>query len=153
MRQIIKFFATGCYVGLMPVAPGTWGTAVGVALFWGIRNLPIVAYVATTITFIILAVWIADRAQAIFNDSDPKPVVIDEIAGLLVTMAFHSPTLWSIVAGFVLFRLFDIIKPPPIRWIERHLSGGWGIVLDDVAAGIYANAALWIVVPMILRLS
>ena len=79
-----------------------------------------------------------------FGETDPQRVVIDEVAGYLVTMAFHAPTLAVALGGFVLFRIFDITKPPPVRWMERRFSDGRGVVLDDVFAGIYANAALWL---------
>ena len=126
------------------MAPGTWGTAVGVGIYWLIRYLPTPAYVVTVIAFIFFAIWVSTRAQAVFGETDPQRVVIDEVAGYLVTMAFHAPTLAVALGGFVLFRIFDITKPPPVRWMERRFSDGRGVVLDDVFAGIYANAALWL---------
>ncbi|MFH0798603.1 MAG: phosphatidylglycerophosphatase A [Pseudomonadota bacterium] len=146
MNRIITFFATGCYAGNIPVAPGTWGTVVGLALYWLIRTLPAPAYGATVVAFIAFAVWISDQASRIFGEEDPQQVVIDEIAGILVTLAFLHPSLKVAMAGFVLFRLFDITKPPPIRWIERRFAGGLGIVFDDVAAGVYANIMLRLLV-------
>lgn len=143
MRHIIIFLATGCFAGKMPLAPGTWGSIVGLAFYWAIRHLPLYAYVLTTLAFIALAIWVANHAQRIYDETDPSPVVIDEIAGFLVSMAFHDPKLSIAVAGFILFRIFDIVKPPPIRWIERRFIDGRGIVFDDVLAGIYTNAALW----------
>lgn len=145
MKHIITFLASGCYAGFFPVAPGTCGTVVGFGLYWALRWLPHEAYVATVVVFIILSVWVSTQAQAVFEETDPPKVVIDEIAGFLVTMAFHRIDFATAVAGFVLFRLFDIVKPPPIRWIERRFTDGRGIVFDDVLAGVYANAALWIV--------
>lgn len=145
MRTFITFFATGCYAGRLPLAPGTWGTGVGLVLYWAVRHLPPPAYAAAAMTFIVFAIWIATHAQAIFEEGDPPQVVIDEIAGYLVTMAFHRTDLATAIGGVVLFRVFDIVKPPPIRWIERRFADGRGIVFDDVAAGVYANAALWFV--------
>lgn len=150
MRRIVLFLATGCGSGYLPMAPGTWGSAVGVGFYWLIRYLPTHAYVATTVAFIVFAIWVSGHAQRVFEEADPPRVVIDEVAGFLVTMAFHRPSLAVVVGGFVLFRVFDIVKPPPIRWIERRFADGRGIVLDDVIAGIYANAVLWfleLVVP------
>lgn len=144
MRRIVTFFATGCYAGFLPLAPGTWGTVVGVAFFWLLRHLPPFAYGVTVLAFIAFAVWVATEAQAVFGETDPSKVVIDEIAGFLVTMAFHRATIPLIIAGFILFRIFDIAKPPPLRWIERRFADGRGVVFDDVLAGVYANAALWI---------
>jgi phosphatidylglycerophosphatase A len=143
MRHFINFLATGCFIGKVPVAPGTAGTLVGVLLYLLIHPLPIFVYVVTVIAFIFLSAWVATKAQAIYGEQDPQEVVIDEIAGYLVTMAFHKFDVSLIIGGFVLFRIFDIVKPFPLRWIERRFLSGWGIVLDDVAAGIYANLALW----------
>ncbi|HPQ80829.1 MAG TPA: phosphatidylglycerophosphatase A [bacterium] len=143
MRRFITFFATGCYSGMIPLAPGTWGTLVGFAFYWLLSGLSAPAYAVTTIAFIAFAVWVSTNAQAIFEEADPQRVVIDEIAGFLVTMAVHRVDLSTAIGGIVLFRIFDIVKPPPIRWIERRFSDGRGVVFDDVMAGIYANAALW----------
>lgn len=143
MRHIVTFFATAAYTGFLPLAPGTWGTVLGVGLYWLVRDLPPPAYAAMGVAFIALAVWAADRAQAIFGEADPPQVVIDEVAGYLVTMAFHPPLITSALVGFLLFRIFDITKPWPVRWFERRFADGRGVVFDDVMAGVYANAALW----------
>ena len=145
MNQLITFFATGCYAGKLPLAPGTWGTGVGVLLFLLLSSLSPLAYSVTVVACIFFAAWAATAAQRIFEKQDPPQVVIDEIAGFLVTMAFHEPRWQLIVAGFLLFRLFDITKPFPCRWFERRFTSGWGVVLDDVMAGMYANVGLWVV--------
>lgn len=145
MQKMTKFLATACYAGYLPFAPGTWGTLVGVLFYFFIRRLPHEAYAVTLAVFIALAVWVSGWAQEIFGSADPREVVIDEAAGFLVTMAFHRADVLTIAAGFVLFRIFDIVKPWPIRWIERRFTNGRGIVGDDVMAGVYANAVLWIV--------
>jgi len=144
IKHAIAFFATGCFVGRIPLAPGTWGTVVGLGLYWLVRTLPPLSYAIFTVTFIIFAIWVAGRAQSIFEEVDPPQVVIDEVAGLLVTMAFHRPSFALAVVGFVLFRIFDIVKPPPVRWIERRFSDGKGVVLDDVMAGVYASISLFV---------
>ena len=144
MRRFVTFFATGCYAGKIPIAPGTWGTFVGLAFYWLVRNLPLPAYLAMTVAFIAFAVWVSTAAQRIFEETDPQQVVIDEIAGYLVTMAFHPTDFSTAICGVILFRIFDIVKPPPIRWMERRFSDGRGVVFDDVLAGFYANAALWL---------
>ncbi len=144
MRYVIDFFATGCFAGRIPLAPGTWGTIVGMGLFWLVRYLPQPAYVAFAVTFIVFAIWVANQAQRRYEEVDPPQVVIDEIAGYIVTMAFHRPSFALAVTGFVLFRIFDIVKPWPLRWIERRFPDGRGVVLDDVFAGVYANLALFV---------
>ncbi len=144
LRHVITFFATGCYVGRIPLAPGTWGTVVGLGLYWLVRTLPPVSYAVFTVTFIVFAIWVSHRAQEIFDEVDPPQIVIDEIAGYLVTMAFHRPSFALAVTGFILFRIFDIVKPQPVKWLERRFHDGRGVVLDDVMAGIYASAALFV---------
>lgn len=151
MRHIIKFFATGCYAGFIPAAPGTFGTLVGVGLFLLIRNLPAPAYAAFCVAFIALSVWISNHAQDIFTEIDPQRVVIDEIAGFLVTIAFHDTKWPIIVTGFILFRIFDIAKPWPAGWVEKKFTDGRGIVFDDVIAGVYANATLWFAAFILTR--
>lgn len=146
MRHIYIFLATGMYTGFSPVAPGTCGTVVGVLMFLLLGHLAPLPYIITILAFIALSVWVSDRAIEIFGREDPQQVVIDEIAGYLVAVAFHEVNMYIMIAGFVLFRIFDIAKPFPIGVIDRKVSGGVGVVMDDVLAGVYANVALWGVV-------
>jgi len=141
-RTFFLLFGTGFGSGYFSLAPGTAGTVVGILFFLGFSYLSPLLYFITTIAFIFLSAWIADGAEKIFQQKDVRTIVIDEIAGFLVTMLWIPFTLINVVIGFFLFRLLDILKPYPAGWIDRNLSGGWGIVLDDVAAGIYANLIL-----------
>ncbi|OQA58703.1 MAG: Phosphatidylglycerophosphatase A [bacterium ADurb.Bin270] len=145
MEKFCKFIATGCFSGYLMWAPGTWGSGVGVLVFILASRLGWACYVLFLAIIIALAIWSADRFAAISKEEDPKCVVIDEIAGYLVTMAFHAPTAAAIITGFILFRFFDIVKLFPASWFEKKLPGGLGIVMDDVMAGIYANAALFFI--------
>ena len=123
--------------GLLPGAPGTWGSAA----------TAVVLYFTGTSTWILLAglilcsavclIWGA-WAQEFFGRKDPGPVVADEGAGICLTMLLQPPHRWALVAGFLAFRLFDITKPPPVRQLEK-LPAGWGILADDLAAAVYAN--------------
>lgn len=97
---------------------------------------------AAAAVFVLPAVWIAGRAEAALGRKDAPTIVIDEVAGMLVTLAGVPFSPGAVVAGFVLFRAFDVLKPWPARLIERRLPGGWGVVLDDVAAGVYGNLTL-----------
>jgi phosphatidylglycerophosphatase A len=144
-RRIILFCATGCGSGYAPVAPGTAGTAVAVIPFFLLSSFSLSLYLLTTVAFTFISIWCAHQAASILQMKDPPPVVIDEVAGYLVTMASFPFTWQYVAAGFFLFRLFDIVKPFPARWIDQKVGGGYGIVLDDVAAGIYANVVLQIV--------
>lgn len=96
----------------------------------------------TTVATVFLAIWASSWAENFFLRKDSPCIVIDEMAGLLVTMCLLPPTWLTILLGFLFFRLFDIIKPPPARFIEEKVKGGWGIVLDDVVAGIYGNGVI-----------
>ena len=146
MKNLYKIIATGFYTGYLPFAPGTWGTLVGVLIFWLIGSLPPLTYLVSLIGIIFIAIWAADHAAQIFGEKDPQKVVIDEIAGYLVAVAFFKPTIIIMVAGFILFRFFDIVKPAPVNWMEEKFRGGVGIVMDDVMAGIYANLVLHILI-------
>ena len=141
-RTFFLLFSTGFGSGYFSPAPGTAGTVVGICFFWCFSKFSPVLYLITLLSFIFLSAWIADGAEKIFQQKDVRTIVIDEIAGFLVTMLWVPFTVITVGIGFFLFRLLDILKPYPAGWIDRNLSGGWGIVLDDVAAGIYANLIL-----------
>jgi phosphatidylglycerophosphatase A len=144
-RRLVLFFATGFGSGFVPVMPGTAGTAAGVVLFFILSPLSLSLYLLTTVAFIFISIWNAHQAALYLQVKDPPQIVIDEIAGYLVTMASFPFTWPYVAAGFIIFRVFDIIKPYPAGWIDRKVAGGYGIVLDDVAAGIYANVVLQII--------
>jgi phosphatidylglycerophosphatase A len=128
--------------GLAPVAPGTAGTLAAIPLYLALYRLPLPSYLLTVTAFTFFACWIAGRAEVLYGAKDPGKIVIDEVAGFLVTMTAIPCSLWTIVAGFLLFRFFDIIKPFPARQIDQKLKNGYGVVLDDIVAGIYACAVL-----------
>jgi len=127
--------------GLFPKAPGTFGTLGAVPLVLGAQSFKPLFYALGLGAFILIAVWVSDRTEKILGRPDPQEVVIDEVAGLLLTF-FLLPLSWfSLVLGFILFRIFDILKPFPAGRLER-IGGGLGIVLDDLMAGFYTNLAL-----------
>jgi phosphatidylglycerophosphatase A len=127
--------------GYAPVAPGTFGTLGAIPLYWALSQLGWPAYLAVTVGLIAVAVPAAHRAGRYWGHADASPIVIDEVAGYLVTMAL-VPFSWpAAAAGFLLFRLFDILKPWPASAFDR-VKTGFGVVMDDVAAGVYAWAAL-----------
>ncbi len=128
--------------GRSPIVPGTVGTLVSLPpAILAMRYLSVWAYALVTAGLIVVAIWSADRTARSLKITDPGVVVIDETAGLFVTLFGLSLTPWNVGAGFVLFRLFDILKPPPAARAER-IPGGTGIVLDDLIAGVYANLAV-----------
>ena len=141
-KNPIHLLAFGFGAGLAPIAPGTAGTLVAIPLYLLISDLPLTFYLAIVAVVSIAGIWICGRAADDLGVHDHPGIVWDEIAGYLLTMAMlPSGWLW-IVAGFLLFRLFDILKPWPIRWLDRKVSGGLGIMLDDLAAALFALAIL-----------
>jgi len=140
--RAVLFLATGFFVGTVPFAPGTFGSLIGLPVCFLISGLNIFLSVTGTLLFIFFAIWVAAAAAKILKKEDPAEIVIDEIAGLIVTFVGIPFTLKTAMAGFILFRTFDILKPFPIRTIEKKVAGGSGVVLDDVMAGIYGNLIL-----------
>lgn len=142
MEKFIVFIATGAYTGMSPYAPGTFGTLAGIPVLLAASLIPESFSVVFITLFIILSVFFADRASKIFENKDPKQVVIDEIAGYLVALSGISLSFGSVATGFCLFRFFDILKPWPVNAAEKKFSNGAGIVFDDLIAGVYANLIL-----------
>jgi phosphatidylglycerophosphatase A len=142
MDRFIVWLASAGYSGNLPFAPGTAGTIVGMLVYIIFSYFPAPIYLLSLAAVFFLAWWAADRAGVILGRSDSPRIVIDEIVGYLITMAFLPRTLTTIIGGFLFFRVLDIIKPPPARFIDRQMQGGLGVVLDDVVAGIYANLLL-----------
>jgi phosphatidylglycerophosphatase A len=136
------FLATGCYVGRIPIAPGTFGSLLALIPCFFLTGLPLVVTFGIILIFIGLAVWAANTAEEILKAQDPGCIVIDEMAGMLVTLAGLPFDVLTVMSGFIVFRILDIVKPFPIRTAERHFSGGTGVVLDDVIAGIMGNVLL-----------
>jgi phosphatidylglycerophosphatase A len=140
-RGFILFISQGAYAGRFPVAPGTAGTVVGLLLFLVIKSLAPGWYLSICVFLFLVGTWAAGRAEKVLGCTDCPSIVIDEIAGYIVAM-FMVPTSWGfIIAGFILFRAFDIVKPWPLKRLQ-DLHGGPGVMLDDIGAGIYTNIAL-----------
>ena len=142
MSKLSHMLAFGFGAGCSPKAPGTMGTLLAVALYLPLSRLPLAAYGAVLVAVIVAGIWICDKASRDLGVHDHPGIVGDEVAGYLLTM-FAAPPGWVWIAvGFALFRLFDIWKPWPIGWFDRRVSGGLGIMLDDLVAGVVAAACL-----------
>lgn len=141
-QRAIIFFSTGGLIGYSPIAPGTFGSVAALPLCLLISLMPVSAALPFVATLLLFSVWVAHGAQKIIGRSDPPEVVVDEICGMAVTMLALPFTPVFVAGGFALFRVFDILKPFPIRWVDKHVPGGLGILLDDLVAGIFANAIL-----------
>jgi len=142
MRNPVHLLAFGFGSGLVPRAPGTVGTLAAVPLWYALIQLPFWGYVLATLCVIAIGPWLCGRASRDLGVHDHGGIVWDEFAGFLLTMLFVPPSLLALVLGFMLFRLFDILKPWPIGWLDRRVQGGTGIMLDDLLAGVYAGALL-----------
>jgi phosphatidylglycerophosphatase A len=141
-EKLITFLATGFGSGLAPFAPGTMGTLVGVVICLLCLPLPWPMRLLIVIALLALSIYVAGQAEKIYQKKDDQRIVIDEIIGLQITMLPVVINVLNLCAGFVLFRIFDILKPFPIGNLQK-LPGGWGVVIDDVAAGIYAGVILF----------
>ena len=142
MTRLAVFIATVGYCGYFPIAPGTVGSAAGLlfyVLVWWTQS-PVVE-VGLIVVLFAAGIWAGTTAERYFGGIDPGPIVVDEVVGMLITLAF-IPVGWSgALAGFVLFRVFDVVKPYPAGRFER-LHGGLGVMADDAMAAVYANVSL-----------
>jgi phosphatidylglycerophosphatase A len=143
---VARILATAGGVGYAPIAPGTFGSAVGVAVYVLLSPLHPLLFALTAATLFALGTWASDRAESFFGKKDDGRIVIDEVVGQLLALSpllffanFAGATWLALLgAGFLLFRLFDIWKPGPVAWAERRFAGGAGVMLDDVVAGALA---------------
>lgn len=135
---VARMIATGLGSGYSPVAPGTAGSAVGLLLFWPLARLHPAAQVALTLALVVAGVAAASHVARRLGIEDPGVVVVDEVAGMWVTLLFLPLTPFTAILGFFAFRVMDVFKPYPARQLEQ-LHGGWGIMADDLMAAVYAN--------------
>jgi len=144
VKLLARFVATGAFFGYAPIIPGTFGTIPAVflaPLFARLSAASVVAYLIALLAAIAVAIWAAGETVRRVGHEDPQIVVVDEVVGYLVTVAFLPATPAVLLAGFVAFRFFDIVKPPPARRLEG-LHGGLGVVADDLYAGVLAHLAV-----------
>jgi phosphatidylglycerophosphatase A len=142
-RRLGVFIATCAHVGYAPVAPGTFGSAVGLVVYYLVRRQASTAVELGAIALLfVVGLWSATEAEHHFGGIDPGPVVIDEVIGMLITLALHPVNVAGAIVGFFIFRVLDVVKPWPARRLEL-LPGGFGVVLDDVMAGVYGNLLMW----------
>ncbi len=143
----IKFFATVGFIGYCPVASGTAGTLVGLGMYVLVGRY-FLLHLALTLVLLFFGVWLSSRAEQIFKEHDSHLIVVDELVGYLVTMLGIFDYSWHVLAiGFLLNRVFDIFKPFPLRKLEE-LPAGWGVMMDDVGAGILSNIVLRIILAV-----
>jgi len=141
MSFIARLLATGFYTGYAPKAPGTAGSLFGLFLYWAIPGSESVYSLGGIVLLFLAGVWAANRVEKETKVQDNQIIVIDEIVGMLITVVLFEKTLIWLVVGFLLFRFFDIIKPFPAKSSEK-IPHGWGVMIDDVVAGIYSVLSL-----------
>lgn len=140
INLIARFLATGAFSGYSPLVPGSVGSLVGLAIYLLLPSVPVLTWSAGLLLLFTIGVKVSTDAETLWG-KDPGRVVIDEIVGFGVTMAALPRSVPLAVAGYFLFRILDVVKPPPARQAEG-LDGGWGVMVDDVIAGIYGNVLL-----------
>lgn len=146
LRDPLSLAACGFGAGALPRAPGTFGSLLALPIFYFVHTWPPVAYLALVLVLFVIGVGLCAHAARRFGVADHPAIVWDEIVGMLITLTLAPPDWRWCLVGFALFRLFDIWKPFPIRWLDRHVHGGFGIMLDDAVAGLYAGALLYVMV-------
>lgn len=142
MRNPVHFLAFGFGSGLAPKAPGTFGTLAAIPVWYLAAQLPLAGYVAVLLVVIAVGPYLCGRTASDLGVHDHPGIVWDEIAGFLLTMLLVPVSWYGALAGFALFRLFDIAKPWPIGWLDRQVHGGTGIMIDDLVAALYAAVCL-----------
>jgi len=142
VKKFIILSASWFGTGFSPFASGTVGTLGAIPLYLLLATIPLPLYLLTLLAFSFFSCWASGQAEEIFGEKDSGKIVIDEVIGFLITMTAVPPSWLSIVAGFLLFRFFDITKIPPARFFDQKMKNGYGVVLDDVVAGIYACLSL-----------
>ena len=134
----VNFLAFGCGTGLAPVAPGTFGSVPGLLLGWAMLGLETYVQLGIAAALIVAGIWLCGRCSRNLGVHDHGGIVWDEVTGMYVTLLLAPPTWFGFALAFALFRVFDIVKPWPIRDLDHRLRGGLGIMLDDLAAAVYA---------------
>lgn len=141
--RLATALASLCGVGFAPKASGTAGTLVTVPFFiFAVAPFPLEIRAAITLAVFLIGVWAAGVSERVWSEPDSSKIVIDETAGYLITMLPFPALFGPLAVGFGLFRLFDIVKPYPCNWLDQHVHGGWGVMLDDAVAGLYALGCL-----------
>ncbi len=147
--MVAYFLSTGFFAGKSPVAPGTVGTLVGlipILIYWTKGGqYQLLNQISITVAVFLIGIWASTVVVESYKEKDPEYIVIDEVAGYMVAMIGFTPTWQHLLLAFVVFRFFDIVKPPPVRFFEK-LPSGFGVMADDVVAGIYTWIVMFIAV-------
>jgi phosphatidylglycerophosphatase A len=151
MQSLVIFLASAAYIGYIPVASGTFGSLLGIPLFWAfdaLRSTSLLVYLLAYAALVAASCWVAGKAEGYLNEHDSHKIVIDEVVGYLAATLFLTPTWSHALWAFVVFRVLDVLKPFPAGYIDAHLPGGYGVVLDDVVSGFYTNVAVQVLIAV-----
>ena len=146
--MILKFILTGFYVGKIKYAPGTFGTLLAIPIFLLIYDFNLITKISIVFLLFLISLFLLSQSykKQVFKDIDDKSIVIDEVIGYLIFIVFFDNTLFVLFSSFLIFRLFDIVKPYPISLIDKKMKNALGVILDDIIAGLFSGITLFIII-------
>ena len=146
--MILKFILTGFYIGKIKYAPGTFGTLLAIPIFLLIYDFNLITKISIVFLLFLISLFLLSQSykKQVFKDIDDKSIVIDEVIGYLIFIVFFDNTLFVLFSSFLIFRLFDIVKPYPISLIDKKMKNALGVILDDIIAGLFSGITLFIII-------
>tara|TARA_B100000683_G_C12474792_1_gene549102 strand:- start:7 stop:459 length:453 start_codon:yes stop_codon:yes gene_type:complete len=146
--MILKFILTGFYIGKIKYAPGTFGTLLAIPIFLLIYDFNLITKISIVFLLFLISLFLLSQSykKQVFKDIDDKSIVIDEVIGYLIFIIFFDNTLFVLFSSFLIFRLFDIVKPYPISLIDKKMKNALGVILDDIIAGLFSGITLFIII-------
>ena len=149
--MILKFILTGFYIGKIKYAPGTFGTLLAIPIFLLIYDFNLITKISIVFLLFLISLFLLSQSykKQVFKDIDDKSIVIDEVIGYLIFIVFFDNTLFVLFSSFLIFRLFDIIKPYPISLIDKKMKNALGVILDDIIAGLFSGITLFIIIHVL----
>ncbi len=149
--MILNFILTGFYIGKIRYAPGTFGTLLAIPIFLLIYDLSLIIKISFVFLLFLISLFLLDLSykKKIFKNIDDKSIVIDEVIGYLIFIIFFDNTLLILFASFLIFRLFDILKPYPISLIDKKMKNAFGVILDDIIAGLFSGLTLFVIIHVL----
>ena len=149
--MILKFILTGFYIGKIKYAPGTFGTLLAIPIFLLIYDFNLITKISIVFLLFLISLFLLIQSykKQVFKDIDDKSIVIDEVIGYLIFIVFFDNTLFVLFSSFLIFRLFDIVKPYPISLIDKKMKNALGVILDDIIAGLFSGITLFIIIHVL----
>ena len=149
--MILNFILTGFYIGKIKYAPGTFGTLLAVPIFLLIYDFNLIIKISIVFLLFLISLFLLSQSykKQVFKDIDDKSIVIDEVIGYLIFIVFFDNTLFVLFSSFLIFRLFDIVKPYPISLIDKKMKNAFGVILDDIIAGLFSGITLFIIIHVL----